>query len=136
MKKTEFIIWRKDIEIGIEKVDNQHKKLITLINELYNSYIKKTHKDKVIETISSLKEYSIYHFNTEEKIFDEKKYPHKAEHVAEHEKFITKISEFCEKYEKQEGVLTLRLLMYLQKWVLDHIKKEDKKYAQFLKENQ
>lgn len=131
--KQDFIVWRKNMEFDIEVIDLQHQKLVSLVNELYSSYMQKTHEDVVFEIIKELKDYTVYHFQTEEAYFEQVNYPFTNEHKAIHRGFIKDIDELVENYKKQEGILSLKLLMYLQKWILQHIKQEVRKYVEYLK---
>lgn len=127
----EFITWSEGYSVGIKEIDAQHKKLIELINGLYGLYVEKNEKD-IGKIIKEIKEYTIYHFSAEEKLFRENKYDGARAHIKLHEDFIQEFNDMVKDYTKMPSVLNIRILTFLQKWLTNHILKEDKKYVGFL----
>ena len=78
-----LIEWSKEYDIGIDRMDFQHKNLVKLINDVSN--ISKE-KDKAIKkmklksSIDDLIEYTVYHFQAEEELLEKSQYPLTAEH--------------------------------------------------------
>lgn len=122
-----FIEWSSIFEICPE-VDKQHKKLCSIINELYEAYIKTVETYKLAIILKELKEYSKYHFTTEEKLFAKYNYSLKEEHIKEHQSFKDEINKFVKKYNEDDAMLAQDMLDYLKDWLLNHILNEDKKY--------
>jgi len=128
----ELIIWSEGYSVGINEIDNQHKKLIGLINKLYRVYLDKN-TDELSGIIDEIKDYTLYHFSTEEKYFRLNKYPAEKEHIALHEEFITEFNQLIIEFKKTPTVLILKITTFLQRWLTKHILKEDKKYLTYLK---
>ncbi len=123
----ELINWSQDFEI-CDLVDKQHKKLIELLNQLYTAFLQNQSHQILLDIITELKKYTIYHFKTEEAIFDKFGFVFSREHKNEHKFFTEKILEFAEKYNKNPHALTTELLDFLFNWVVNHILISDKKY--------
>jgi hemerythrin len=64
-----LIEWEDIYSVGIEEFDNDHKKLIELINRLHQAMLDKKAKEVLGEIINELVDYTIYHFNKEEAMF-------------------------------------------------------------------
>ena len=133
MEKKLFY-WRDKFSVGVEEIDNQHKKLIDLINELYNAYITKRHADILSDVLDELINYTVYHFDTEEKYFEKFNYSFTDDHIAEHNSFKKKALELKKKFGKHTGVLSSETLLFLQNWISTHILKSDQKYVSCFKE--
>ena len=62
----ELIKWTDKYLVGIKEIDNQHKGLVVLINELFNLMSQGKAKDNMNEIFIHLTEYTKKHFYTEE----------------------------------------------------------------------
>lgn len=122
-----LIQWSAIFEI-CPKIDVQHKKLCSIINELHKAYLKNVETYKLSIILKELKEYIDYHFSTEEILFEKYNYSLKEEHIKEHLSFTLKIDEFTKQYNENDTLLAQNMLDYLKEWLLDHILNEDKKY--------
>ena len=132
-----YIDWKKEYETGIEKIDIQHKKLIDMINKLYDDVVIKKNCDSVQEIILELKLYTLFHFTTEEKLFKKYKYNNSEfeEHMENHGAFAEKIGEFIGDTSSSQFELGYRITEYLKKWLISHILGTDMKFASFMKKN-
>ena len=128
-----FILWDHSYSVGNVTIDTQHQKFISIINELYESFVDQTASQKLERIIADLIDYSKYHFQTEEDLFEKYNYPDKEEHIAKHKEFTLKIEEFKRDFESGKTNLTFQLMNYLRNWLLVHLKYEDQQYAGFLK---
>lgn len=137
------ISWSKDYSIGVEQLDNQHKKLIFLINrlEVLTMYdpIHTDFRNRLDNIMAELINYTILHFSTEEVLMDMFDYEDSVEHKRTHAHFIDMIKVEQEKLnlliEQKDWVEVSKeleiILKYLQNWLLTHILKSDKKYTDF-----
>lgn len=133
--KTDFLPWLSKYELGISEIDNQHKKLVKLINELYEAFMKNQHIEKTEEVINELVKYTEYHFGAEEKYQRIFEYPDIDAHVEKHNAFIQKIKDFQRDYQQNPNYLTFKIVNFLKEWLRDHILIEDQKYADLFKKN-
>ncbi|BAF69323.1 bacteriohemerythrin [Nitratiruptor sp. SB155-2] len=125
--------WYKSFEIGIEEIDMQHKKLVDILNAISNIIEEDDEKRKTKDLQSilrRLKEYTIYHFTTEEKLW-EKYFPDDQEystHKKVHQSFIETIDSLSKKYENKsvQNRDVLSLLEYLAQWLAHHILNHDR----------
>jgi hemerythrin-like metal-binding protein len=128
-----FILWDKTYSVGNFTIDTQHQKFISIINELYESFVDQTTALILKKIIKELIEYSEYHFKTEEELFEKYNYPDKEAHIAKHKEFTNKIKQFEEDIINGKANLTFQLMNYLRNWLLIHLRDEDQKYAGFFK---
>jgi hemerythrin len=128
-----YINWNETFSVKIDSIDAQHKKLIGMINAFYDSANRADNKEKLIALISEMKEYTHYHFTTEEKYMKQYTFSGYGVHKLEHDQFIAKVLEFENKAKNSKLFLSLEVTSFLKSWILNHILEMDKQYSDFLK---
>jgi len=124
----EFMKWRPDFNLGIEKIDDQHKKIVELINKLNTAFMQDQARERLGGIFSELIDYADYHFRDEEALFSAYNFPFTEEHKRMHQGFIRKIQDLKKNFEEGQSV-TYRLMGFLRKWLTDHILDADREYA-------
>ena len=125
--------WDDKFMTGISEIDNQHKKLIALVNALYDAMKNRNTKDILDKLLKDLADYTVYHFTTEEKAFDKYGYAGKIGHKKNHADFVNEVNSLIERHKKSEIALSIDILNFLVEWVKNHILVEDMKYVPVLK---
>lgn len=131
-----LVSWGDKYATGIPLIDNQHRELVNLTNELYkacrggNAAIGAAFK----ETMSRMVKYVSFHFSTELKLLEEIGYPDYREHKAEHTKLINDILEAAKDFDGGKKFVPFYFTSTLKDWVFGHIAVSDKKYAFFVRE--
>jgi hemerythrin len=121
--------WDKSYELGIEEIDNQHKGLVKLINELHQSMLELRTQEIMAKTLADLLEYTIYHFEAEEELMSLISYDNITNHKLQHQKFLREITTFKNDYKAGKKSISMSLLSYLKDWLIHHIQKSDKEFS-------
>ncbi len=129
-----LLSWNERYSVGIREVDEQHKKLIDMINQLHDAMLSGKGREILDKIINSLVDYTKTHFSTEERLMKEYGYPGYLNHKAQHEEFIKKVAEFQRKFENGELTLSMEIMQFLKNWLSEHILGSDKKFGPFLNE--
>lgn len=129
-----FINWNDSYSVKVDRFDSEHKKLVELINTLFDGMTKGHGKDVLGDILNELINYTQVHFTNEEKAMAEKNFPGLAEHKQEHEKLVTEVLDFYQQYKEDRVSVTSDLLDFLSKWLTDHIMGTDQKYSDTLKD--
>ena len=125
-----FMEWTENFSVKVPLIDEQHKKLFGLINDFYSGFKEKSiFKERMTELIKGLKDYTLYHFSTEEKYMEMYNFPGYKNHKKEHEIFIEKIADISERYESGQLVVSLEITNFIKDWLTNHILGTDKKYS-------
>jgi hemerythrin len=129
-----FIQWDNRYAIGIPLIDNQHKELIRLTNELYEGCLmgKEEAKHYFMKTVKGTVDYVKYHFTAEEKLLETVKYPELPEHKKQHESFIKQLLDDVQSFESGKKFVPNLFVRFLRDWILSHIAVMDKKYADYI----
>lgn len=129
-----LINWQPSMSVNVAVIDQQHQKLVNMINSLNDAMVQGKGRDIQGQIINGLVTYAATHFSTEEKLFLQHGYPDTMAHVAEHNAFVSKVSEFRNQFQSGRMSLTIELMSFLSKWLNDHILLSDRKYSGFFKE--
>jgi hemerythrin-like metal-binding protein len=121
--------WNQSYSVRIEEIDLQHKKLIGMLDHLIKASDEHNAKSVIKEILDNLVDYTVYHFNSEERYFDKFGYQHAAEHKAEHKQFVDKVAVFVNDYNEDKVLLSADIMMFLSNWVQNHIKGSDQLYS-------
>jgi len=124
--------WDEKFSVNIGEIDSQHKKLFALINELFDGMRAGRGKDILGAVLSDLIAYTVYHFNTEERIFQQYGYPERIKHKQEHDELTRKAKELKADFEGGNRMISIEVMNFLRDWLNVHILQEDKKYVPFL----
>ena len=123
------IEWEEKYSVGVEEIDNQHKKMFAAINELLDSLEASNTNEHIENIIKSLVEYKMFHFATEEKYFKEFNYDGAEDHIAKHHEFNEKLKALQEKYPVYEPAFAYELIDFLEDWLIDHLMVVDQQYV-------
>jgi hemerythrin-like metal-binding protein len=130
----ELVKWTDEYSVGITEIDNQHKGLVIIINELFELMSAGKARTKMNDIFDHLTDYTKKHFYTEELMLIKYAYKGLNEHKEEHKKFIEKLSGLKSELEKGDITISLKTLNFLKDWLLNHILISDKKYSAHIKE--
>lgn len=134
ISEGDFISWSDKLSLDIESIDSQHKNICKYINMLYRAKNESSEPDVTGQILSNLLEYTVVHFDYEEKYFKEFNYENEKEHCASHKKLKDNVVEYSQKYKSGEDV-SEELFVFLKGWLVNHILIEDSLYVNCFKEH-
>lgn len=130
-----LIIWNDSLKVGLTEIDTQHKKLVDLLNELNDAMQAGKSKEVLGRVIVELTNYTITHFNNEERYFKQFGYVDMEDHILAHKSFINKIKNFRNDFNAGNVSVSIEIMRYLKDWITKHINVTDKKYVELFKNN-
>jgi hemerythrin len=128
----ELIQWNDKYSVNIAEVDEQHKKLIGLINRLADAMSVGKGPKVLGKVLTELIDYTVYHFSTEENLFRQHGYPGADQHKQEHADLTAEARKLLKEFDAGNWMLTIDTLKFLSNWLNNHILSEDKKFGPFL----
>lgn len=121
---------RQEYFTGIDFIDEEHAKLFSIANEVYELLTNQFIPDKfdyIMEVINALKDYTKYHFKHEEEYMNSIGYRRILSQKVEHADFIEKINSFnSDIIDAGQKEALLELVDFLNTWLVEHIMKRDK----------
>jgi len=131
-----FAQWNPEYYTGNKKVDEEHRQLFEIVNELHDAMKKGHGKDVLQQTLDKLIKYTIQHFTDEEIFMLSKGYPRYQEHKKIHQELTQKVKELRNKFIAGNVNINIELLHFLNQWLAHHIKGEDFKLFKYIKEQE
>lgn len=125
--------WQDEYNVNIKEIDDQHRELVAMINELYGAMVKRRPQETLGEILNKLSGYCDIHFSTEETLMQTHGYPYFQEHKDIHNKVRAKVKELRDGFNSGKTSLTIEVSMFLKDWLDKHIIGTDQKYAAFLR---
>ena len=121
---------KEEYKIGVESIDEQHKKLFELADKAY-MLLKDEYSldkyDKIVEIVEELKEYTIFHFKSEEEYMESINYKRLFTQKIEHEKFIKALDGIDLRHlDQNQDDSLVKMLNFLNEWLTEHILGNDK----------
>ena len=131
---VDLMPWGEKLKIGIDQIDEQHKELVKMVNELHRAMKMKMGAREAGQILTRLADYTVYHFKNEEDLFEQHKYADREAHKAYHDKLVAQVLEFKKEFDGGRAALSMDLMHFLTDWLRNHILKTDKAYVPFFKE--
>lgn len=129
------LIWTDACSVNVKEIDEQHKHLFAIINDLIRVISATPKEEEVKKIIERIIEYKKFHFATEEKYFHLFNYEGTQQHEAAHRMFDEKIGQLRETYKDDVIGLAFALVDFLEDWLIGHTLTVDKKYTQCFNEH-
>jgi hemerythrin len=129
--------WDESLVIGIDTIDRQHRELIAKLDDLAQAVLKRQGKDKIRTMMRFMVEYGEEHFVDEERFMTFYEYPGLEDQRKSHDRFRETTSKLMEQLESQKEMETFAASVqrYLIDWLILHIRTEDVKFGNYIKEN-
>jgi hemerythrin len=147
------IIWRKEMSVSNDAIDQDHRYLFCLINTIELALRTGENLEVLGVVIEQLCDYTEYHFEREEMIQEKIQYPKRSEHRAEHLAIMNDVSDLKKHIRthesqaasaepaagddqgaKQSSLESDDLVGLLRRWILDHVMKRDREMIPYLEQ--
>jgi len=122
----ENVAWAPGFEIGVKSIDEQHKRLVEMLNALGKAIGESHGKDAIMGIVEEMKGYAVYHFKTEEDVMASTDYPKRSPHKQEHDTFIEQVLDAADTLESGGKITPGEVWTFLHNWLIEHILESDK----------
>src|ERR1039458_6546454 len=128
-----LMTWTDKLSVGVGVIDEDHKKLVGMVNELYDAMQAGQGRDSLGRILNGLVQYTKFHFAREEKFFAQTGYPAAVPHKQEHDALTRQVLDVQQKYAAgATPTLSLDVMQFLKNWLVNHIQGSDQKYRPHL----
>jgi hemerythrin-like metal-binding protein len=124
--------WDSSFEIGIETIDNQHKKIFEHLLAIENSVAKRDPWHILRFFLAQLTEYMKFHLAVEEALLEIIRYPDRAAHCTLHARLVDQMVELEDQLQKKAS--GENLVGFFEDWFIRHVLSSDREYAAYIKE--
>ncbi len=122
-----IIQWDSKYEVNVKKIDRQHRKIVAILNKIYDRQEAMAKGNGVQKILDELRGYISSHFKTEEAYLREIECDEYDLQKEEHNAFIEKICSFQQDYYKGKPLALINLFNFVWDWFSHHILTVDKK---------
>ena len=125
----------RDFEVGITKIDTQHRELIERLNAVIKMGAGAVSKEETDKTFKMLSEYVAKHFGDEENLMKQHNFPKIDWHKEQHKLYVQNINNLKKEFDANgpSAKFTLDLNNALINWIVRHIKSADIELGKYLK---
>lgn len=126
--------WTQDLNIGIDVIDSQHRRIVDYINDLSDA-ITNGLVEEVFDVMERLRDYTFDHFAFEEQLMEQAGYPLLKSHQLVHRRFEDKVGNMYEELTNGRDPFGVarRARNSLMVWLIQHIRHEDQDYVSLVK---
>jgi len=125
-----FTQWSKRLEIGIPQIDQDHQKLMELLNRCQEAVMNNRCGAVLNSILTELLEYTETHFQREEAVMKACNYPGLTSHCQVHQFLIKQVKSRLTNFE-QSKLEAHQLVAFLNSWLVDHIQGMDHAIAPY-----
>lgn len=123
--------WRDDFSVNIEVIDEQHKRLLSLLSGVHDTLRRGRGGETLEEAVRRLLVYVRTHFAHEEKLMSAHDYPAYGPHKKEHDELIRLAAELQASVKEGNADASADLIMAVRELLMTHIIFNDKRYGTF-----
>lgn len=124
-----YLTWSESLAVGNTFIDNDHKKLIDMVNRLHQLMQEGKGKEVLDKVLHNLITYTQEHFRREEDLMRNIRFAGFLQHKEEHEKLLGQVLELQQKFDSGAATLSIQVLHFLRDWLVHHIGESDQSLA-------
>lgn len=121
--------WNETLDVGVQKMNDEHKDILSLMNRLYDCKSANKSGQEVIALVQELGRVTTAHFVDEEAYMESISYANLPSHKLIHKDLLTKYTGYAQKIQQANGALPDDFFVFLKLWLTAHIKGIDMKYG-------
>ncbi|MDH5388602.1 MAG: bacteriohemerythrin [Gammaproteobacteria bacterium] len=122
--------WSDEYSVSVLAMDNHHKKLFDIMNQMHDAMKSGTDEDVLAKFITELVDYTKYHFGEEERMLEQVHYSGIDSQKRAHVAFVDKITEYKNEADGGMAIFAVPKVSRLGiDWLKEHIISMDTKYS-------
>lgn len=126
------IVWDKILSVGVDEIDDDHRKLIHIFNILNRAVADRESPEYLAAALAELIHCTVWHFSHEERLMLKHRYPAADEHRTEHGELILNAQELQRSMLQADEPFAQEQLLYLERWLTEHILTADARLGEYL----
>ena len=131
--KLDKIDWTNDLSIGNINIDNEHKELIEICNEMIDFIKLNKNQLEFDKILSKLINYTWKHFRKEETYMLALGYPKSTEHIQYHKDYNQKVATYYDELFRSNPPEPIEIVKFLKNWWTNHILHSDADFENYKK---
>jgi hemerythrin-like metal-binding protein len=125
----DYFQWSEALSVGNALIDQDHKELVTLVNELHQAVQDGKSSETLGSILQALFNYTQEHFQREELLMEHINYADIEAHMDQHQKLIDQVVVLQDAFERGRVEVANNTAELLRYWLTHHIMRTDKKLS-------
>jgi hemerythrin-like metal-binding protein len=126
------LVWGKILSVGVDEIDEDHRKLIHIFNILNRSVMEGESPEYLAATLEELINCTVWHFSHEERLMLKHRYKEIEEHKAEHRDLIQSAKDLQQEILRADKPVADENIEFLERWLTEHILTTDGRLGSYL----
>ena len=126
------IAWSKILSIGVDELDEDHRKLISIFNILNHAVTEQESPAYLAAVLEELINCTVWHFSHEERLMLKHGYDGLAEHKEEHRDLVQSAKDLQQELLRTDKPVEEEHIVFLERWLTEHILTTDLRLGGFL----
>ena len=125
--------WSNDYTVNIPSIDNEHKLLVSTINDIVQGmqFQSSIQAQVIADSLQRLSNYIRVHFESEERFLLFNNYPEFSQHQEEHIRLLARLGNFEKRFKSENRTFNEHMLLHLKDWLVRHIILHDCKFGSY-----
>jgi hemerythrin len=126
------VVWSKILSVGVDEIDEDHRKLLNIFNILTHAVIDGESPEYLAAVLEELINCTAWHFSHEERLMLKYYFDGAQDHKAAHEDLIMAARELQQTILQAEQPVAEEHLVFLERWLTEHILTADQRLGAYL----
>jgi hemerythrin-like metal-binding protein len=124
-----YVAWKPFYSVNDPSLDAEHQRILELINKLHTAMNVGRERDVVDTVLDQLLQYTVDHFDHEERVMRDSAFPYLDSHKVLHDDMRRRTQAI---HDDMSLVTAHDMLCFLKEWWIDHIQLADKEYSPYV----
>ena len=124
-----YVVWKSFYSVNDPSLDAEHRQILELIDTLHAAIDAGHEGDAIKNVLDRLLQYTVNHFDHEERVMRDAGYPNLDAHKASHDDMRRRTQAV---HDDMSQVTGHDMLRFLKEWWINHIQSADKAYSPYL----
>ena len=126
------IVWGDVLSIGVDEIDEDHKKLVSIFNVLNHAVKEGDSAEYLAAVLEELINCTVWHFSHEERLMLKYDYKDIDHHKTEHRELIDSVKKLQQEITESDKPVADEQIEFLERWLTEHILNMDMRLGSYL----
>ena len=126
------IVWSDVLSVEVDEIDEDHHKLVSIFNTLNHAVQERESPEYLAAVLEELINCTVWHFSHEERLMLKYGYDEMDDHKAIHQELIKSVKELQQKILEEGNTVPDEAIVFLERWLTEHILSSDMRLGAFL----
>ncbi|MBF0160116.1 MAG: bacteriohemerythrin, partial [Magnetococcales bacterium] len=127
-----FLNWSDDLSVGVATLDQDHQRLVDILNRLHALMKEGGGRDSVGTLLQEFIDFTRSHFAREEQYMRDCDFPKLNKQMEQHRTLVQALDSMKERFDRGDFALAIDLIAIGKAWLVSHIMHNDMEYKPYM----